>query len=109
MLLQDGLEVEWNVVIRYARLIAVDLDCRLIWMQVIDGLCMVLGLLCVFMPCKVVDFFSASSSKLVSLAFLYYKAYLRLMLMILVSVCLYCSSFRTYDRKYMKSSLLLDL
>ena len=29
-----------------------------IWMQVSDGLCVVLGLLTVFMPCEVVDFFS---------------------------------------------------
>jgi len=48
LLLQDVLEVEWNVVIRYVRMIAVDLDCRLIWMQVCDGLCMVLGLHCLF-------------------------------------------------------------
>jgi len=86
LLLQDGFEVEWNVVIRYVLMIAVDLECRLIWMQVSDGLCMVLGLLSVFMPCKVVDFFSDSSSKLVSLRYLYYKTCLRLMLMILVSV-----------------------
>jgi hypothetical protein len=96
LLLQDGLEVEWNVVIWYVRMIAVDLDCRLIWMQVSDGLCMVLGLLRVFMPCKVVDFFfSDSSSKLVSLIFLYYKSYLRLMLMI-ISQCAYNSSLRIY-------------
>jgi len=57
LLLQDRLEVEWNVVIRYVRIIAVDLDCRLIWIQVSDGLCMDLGLLRAFMPSKVVDFF----------------------------------------------------
>lgn len=108
MLLQDGLELEWNVVIRYVRMIAVHLDCRLIWMQVNDGLLMVSGLLRVVMSCKIMDFFSALSAKLVSLTFLYYKAYLRL-LIILVSVCSYYSSLRIYDRKYMNTGLLLDL
>jgi len=72
--------VEWNVAIRYVRLIAVDLDRRLIWMQVSDGLRVVSGLLRVFMPAKWWIFFLDSSSELVSLMFLYYKAYLRLIM-----------------------------